>query len=87
MFTREEIWLQDLATVKKFVKFANKFDFEIVIIADNYIINGKSIMGLFGLDLSRPLLIEVSTEFPEEFFKGLEAFCEKKSYTNLEKWG
>lgn len=71
---KENIILSDIETVKKFVSFANQFDFPVTLVSDKYIINGKSIMGIFGLDLSRPLQVEVKEEFPKEFKEKLKEF-------------
>ena len=71
---KEDIILSDIETVKKFVSFANQFDFPVTLFSDKYIINGKSIMGIFGLDLSQPLQVEVSEKFPKEFTEKLKEF-------------
>ena len=71
---KENILLSDIETVKKFVAFANQYDFPVVLFSDNYTINGKSIMGIFGLDLSRPLQIEVSEDYPTDFKERLKEF-------------
>ncbi len=71
---REDIFLPDINTVKEFVAFANGYDFPITLYSDKYIINGKSIMGIFGLDLSQPLEIEVSDSYPEDFKEKLKNF-------------
>ncbi len=73
MYT-EEILLSDIETVKKFVSFANNFDFPVNIVSGKYIINGKSIMGIFGLDLSQPIKVEVDENYPVEFKEQLKKF-------------
>ena len=71
---KEDILLSDIETVKKFVAFANQYDFPITLFSDKYIINGKSIMGIFALDLSKPLQIEVSEDSPADFKEKLKEF-------------
>lgn len=73
MYT-EEILLSDIEAVKKFVSFANKFDFPVNIVSGKYVINGKSIMGIFGLDLSQPIKVEVDENYPIEFKEQLKKF-------------
>lgn len=53
--------------VEAFVKVTNRFDFDVDICSEDnhYIIDAKSIMGIFSLDLSRPTIIKVSYEGPE----------------------
>ncbi len=71
---KEDILLPDIETVKKFVSFANQYEFPVTILSDKYIINGKSIMGIFALDLSRPIKIEVSENCPADFKEKLKEF-------------
>jgi len=43
--------------VKNFVKMASKCDFDIDVSYDHVYVDGKSILGILGLDLSRNLTI------------------------------
>ena len=49
------ITLDTVEKVKEFSNLINKFDGEFDLISDNYIIDAKSIMGIFSLDLKKPL--------------------------------
>ena len=52
----------DLSTVNKiknFVGITTSFDCDFDIVSGRYIIDGKSIMGIFSLDISRPILLKV----------------------------
>lgn len=71
---KEDILLSDIETVKRFVSFANQYEFPVTLFSDKYIINGKSIMGIFGLDLSKPLQVEVIDNCPHEFKEKLKEF-------------
>lgn len=71
---KENILLSDIETVKKFVTFANQYKFPVTLFSEKYIINGKSIMGIFGLDLSKPLQIEVPENCPTDFKERLKEF-------------
>ena len=75
---KEDIILSDIETVKNFVTFANKFDFPVNLISERLVINGKSIMGIFSLDLSQPLQVEVDESFPVEFKEQIKTFRVKK---------
>ena len=44
--------------VEHFVHEAEQCDFDIDISYNRYIVDAKSILGVFGLDLSRPLTVE-----------------------------
>jgi phosphotransferase system HPr-like phosphotransfer protein len=51
--------LQSISDVKRFVNAACCQPFDIDIISGRYIVDAKSIMGLFSLDLSKPIRVEV----------------------------
>ncbi len=54
------IVLDTVEKVKEFSSLINKFDGEFDLISDNYIIDAKSIMGIFSLNLKNPLKLEVN---------------------------
>lgn len=72
------ISLSSIETVKKFVNIANNYDFPVLLHSDKYIINGKSIMGIFSLDLSRPVRLEVEYDCPEQFKIDVKPFIREK---------
>jgi phosphocarrier protein HPr len=73
------IVLSNIEAVKKFVTLANNYHFPINLATDKYKIDAKSIMGIFSLDLSKPIRIEVDDseakdENPEDFIQQLAQF-------------
>ena len=75
---KEDILLSDIETVKRFVTFVSQFEFPVTLFSDKYIVNGKSIMGIFGLDLSKPVQIEVPENCTQKFIDGLKEFAVAK---------
>ena len=75
MYT-EMLSLSSIETVKKFVCLANKYPFSISLISDKYKIDAKSIMGIFSLDLSRPVKLQLEDieNPPAEFVEEVQAF-------------
>ena len=71
------ISLSSIDIVKNFVNIANNYDFPINLHSDKYIVNGKSIMGIFSLDLSKPIKLEVEGNCPQQFIASLEPFIVK----------
>lgn len=67
-----KILLNTISKVKKFVNISNKSSINIDIHSGKYLIDGKSIMGIFSLDLSKELTIS-SDSSKEEF----NAYCEQ----------
>lgn len=58
--------LNSVDNVKKFTNLITKYDSEFDIVSGRYIIDGKSIMGIFSLDLSKPLTLRIYTEGTED---------------------
>jgi len=57
--------LNKIADVRKFVEIASAIN-EVKVRSGNYIVDGKSIMGLFSLDLSKPVEVELSEDASKE---------------------
>lgn len=54
-----KIRLQSVADVKNFVDAAERYPGSVKVHANDYIVSGKSIMGMFSLDLSNPVVVEL----------------------------
>ena len=61
MYT-ENIILSGLDDVKKFVNFVSNYDFKIELVSGKYTVDAKSIMGIFSLDLDRPIQMNAYTD-------------------------
>ena len=57
-----KISLNSIDKVKSFVKDLTKFDTDFDLISGRYVIDAKSIMGIFSLDLSRPIDLNIHAE-------------------------
>lgn len=51
--------LPTIKDVKDFVNLVNEFPNEVKVSSGNYIVDGKSILGLLSLDLSKSVTVEV----------------------------
>ena len=56
-----KIRLSSVNDVKEFVSAVSFCGCDIDIAADRYIIDAKSIMGIFSLDLSKPLMLKINS--------------------------
>ena len=52
--------------VKQFVNIIARYNCEIDLRSGRHVVDAKSILGIFSLDLSRPLTLEIQGEDPEE---------------------
>ena len=73
----KEIILSSFDEVKDFVDRANLFDFDIELASGKYIVNAKSIMGVFSLDLTKPVKMVAHTETVAQLAKKTEQFWAK----------
>lgn len=64
------IFLDTIQKVKEFVNVITVIDGDFDIISD-YIIDAKSILGIFSLDLSQPLILQIETQEDENRIKEL----------------
>ena len=62
-----KIMINSINDVKNFVNLVNKYDFDIDLVSDRYVVDAKSIMGIFSLDLTKPIGIEAHTDDAGEF--------------------
>lgn len=59
MMKSYEIFLKSIIDVKNFVNIVNEYDFDIDLESGRYVVDAKSIMGIFSLDLSKPITMRV----------------------------
>ncbi len=57
-----KICLNSIEKVKSFVNDITKFDVDFDLVSGRYVIDAKSIMGIFSLDLSKPIDLNVHAE-------------------------
>lgn len=70
MMREMKIELDTIEKVKKFVSLISAFDGDFDILAGRYIIDAKSILGIFSVDLSKPLTLRVGHEDDWENVRG-----------------
>lgn len=51
--------LDTIDKVKSFVNLINTFDGDFDLVSERYVIDAKSIMGIFSLDISNPLRLDI----------------------------
>ena len=68
------ISLKSITDVKDFVNIVNKYDFDIDLTSGRYVVDAKSIMGIFSLDLSKPIKVDVHEENCGKFCDEIKSF-------------
>ena len=57
-----QISLNSIDKVKSFVNDITKFDVDFDLVSGRYVIDAKSIMGIFSLDLSKPIDLNIHAD-------------------------
>jgi len=68
------LMLKSFDDVKKFVDIANNFDFDIELLSGKYVVNAKSIMGVFSIDLTKPIMMRAHCENSTEIHRQILPF-------------
>jgi phosphotransferase system HPr-like phosphotransfer protein len=81
---KKMIRLSTINDVKSFVNICTGCGFDIDLSSGRYTVNAKSIMGIFSLDLGKPITLEVMQEGPEveAFFKEIGGFSAEVEVSN-----
>ncbi len=68
------VMLGTINDVKNFVSVVSQCDYDVDLISGRYAVDAKSIMGIFSLDLSKPIKLEAHTDDASEFFAQIKQF-------------
>ena len=73
--TTVQISLNSIDKVKSFVNDISKFNSDFDLVSGRYVIDAKSIMGIFSLDLSKPITLSVHSDTEtEEILEALNPY-------------
>lgn len=76
--TKVYITLKTIQDIRDFVNAVILLDYEVDLVQGRYVIDAKSIMGIFSLDLLSPIKVEAHTDDPTAFYHTIERFVVKK---------
>mgnify|MGYP006327606603 CR=1 FL=1 len=68
------LMLNSINDVKDFVNTVSKYDFDVDLTSGRYVVDAKSIMGIFSLNLSKPIKVEVHSDDCDAFLNEVERF-------------
>ena len=60
--------------IKEFVNTVNRYSYEMDLRAGRHVVDAKSILGIFSLDLSRPITLEIYSDQCDQLLKEIAAF-------------
>ena len=70
-----KISLEMAQKVKEFVALTQDCPYKVLLKSGKYVVDAKSILGIFSLDLSQPLTVEVYSDDCDDFLKKLQVFA------------
>lgn len=69
-----KVKINSIGDVKNFVNIVSKYDFDIDLISARYVVDAKSIMGIFSLDLTKPIEVQVHTDDADKIAEELAPY-------------
>ena len=72
-----EILLSSINDIKVFVNIVNKYEFDVDLTSGRYVVDAKSIMGIFSLDLTKPIKVEARGEDCSGLVEELKPYIQK----------
>lgn len=70
------ILLSSINDIKAFVNIVNKYDFDVDLTSGRYVVDAKSIMGIFSLDLSKAIKVDVHSDNADAFIEEIKAYIQ-----------
>ena len=71
---KTKIVLKDVQSVRNFVQKVILLDYEVDLIQGRYIVDAKSIMGIFALDTLSPIEVVAHTDNADVFFDMIKEY-------------
>ncbi len=75
--TTTTISLKTFGDVEAFVNILMGFAFDIDLVSGRYIVDAKSIMGIYSLNLNKPIQLNAHTDDAEELFAAIDKYIVK----------
>lgn len=69
-----QISLNSIEKVKSFVNDIARFEADFDLVSDRYVIDAKSIMGIFSLDLSKPITLNIHADDTTAILEALKPY-------------
>jgi phosphotransferase system HPr-like phosphotransfer protein len=69
-----EIRLTLAENVKQFVNIVNRYNFDMDLRAGRHVVDAKSILGIFSLDLSKPITMDVYDDDCDDLIADIQQF-------------
>lgn len=72
-----KLFLGNAENVKKFVNISSAYPYEMDLRVGRHVVDAKSILGIFSIDLSKPIFLDIHAENCEDLLLAVEPFVVK----------
>lgn len=72
-----KVTLSMAESVKNFVNVVSKYPYDIDLRSGRFVIDAKSLLGIFSLDLSKPIVLEIHSDKCDDLISDLMQFVAK----------
>ena len=72
-----DITLRSISDIRNFVNAVTLLDYEVDLRQGRYLVDAKSIMGIFALDTLSPITVIAHSDDADELFNAIDAFIVK----------
>ncbi len=72
-----KITLSNVKDIQDFVKYVIMTDYDVDLVQGRYVVDAKSIMGIFSLNLLEPIALVAHTDFADELFEMIDKYVVK----------
>ncbi|MBQ8551824.1 MAG: HPr family phosphocarrier protein [Clostridia bacterium] len=69
-----DIKLSSIEDVRNFVNIVSKYDMDIDLMSGRYVVDAKSIMGIFSLDLLKPIKLTAHSDDAEALLEEIKPY-------------
>lgn len=66
--------LSSVEAIKKFVAIASMYEADIDVSSAQYVVDAKSILGIFSLNLDNPVTVHIYGDHPESFAEQISEY-------------
>ena len=69
-----QISLSTIESVRQFVNLVNGYEYDMDLVSGRYVVDAKSIMGIFSLDLLKPITLNIHSDDCDKLIAELKPF-------------
>lgn len=72
-----KVYFPSMDSVKEFVNHVSRYPYEVDLHSGRYVVDAKSLLGIFSLDLGKPIACEIYNDNCDELLKDINKFIAK----------